>query len=218
MARPGNTSALRHGLYRARQERDRFRRQAEGEACAILKAAGLEADPLAGLVARQIGRLEAKVARLQEYHDRRGHFTKTGELRPSVLTEGKFIGDLLGEARRLFDELRARRPAGPPGGVAIYRAELCDGTQLFTDAVDPLTASALVVPAALPPITPVLSDVGDRRGAARSGDGRDDRQSGRSARAAGSPSDDRAPARPSPSAPDAPRSVRPPIARRSVIH
>src|SRR5262249_11940712 len=68
-------------------------------------------------------------ARLQEHHDRRGHFNKAGDLKPSVLTEAKFIGDLLGEARRLFEEIRQQSAALPADGV--FRCELADGSSAF---------------------------------------------------------------------------------------
>ena len=43
-------------------------------------AAGMERDPVARLVARQIGRLEGLVFRLESYHSARGYFGKDGVL------------------------------------------------------------------------------------------------------------------------------------------
>ena len=49
--------------------------------------------------------------------------------RDSSLTEAKFIGDLLGEARRLFEEIRQHGAALPAG--LVYRCELGSGEAAF---------------------------------------------------------------------------------------
>jgi hypothetical protein len=132
---------MTHGAYltdakrAAAVVRDRFRRRGEREARDILKAAGLEREPLARLVARQIGRLEAKVARLQEHHERRGHFDRAGLLKASVSVEARFIGDLLGEARRLFEQLQARGAADPANGDIEFKVRASAPMQPYE--VDP---------------------------------------------------------------------------------
>jgi hypothetical protein len=107
----GNTNAVTHGAYLneakrgARATRDRFRRRGEREALAILKASGLAHNPLARLVSRQVGRLEAMVHRLEHHHELRGYFTQGNELKASVKQELEAIGGLLDRAHRLFQAL-----------------------------------------------------------------------------------------------------------------
>ena len=121
----GNLNAKKHGAYLnekkrgARALRDRHRRRGEREARAILQAHGLGEDPLARLVARQMGRLEAMVHRLEAWHEVRGYFTAAGELKASVAKEIEVIGRLLDEARKILDNLRPKGRSGDdPGSLA----------------------------------------------------------------------------------------------------
>jgi hypothetical protein len=127
-------NAVTHGAYLneakrgARATRDKHRRRGEREALNILKASGLKGDPLARLVARQVGRLEAMVHRLEHHHELRGYFNQANELKPSVAREADTIGKLLDEARRLFEQLREFSPARKvkPDQEQVHRVEFVD--------------------------------------------------------------------------------------------
>ncbi|MCI0656866.1 MAG: hypothetical protein L0170_07320 [Acidobacteria bacterium] len=122
---------MTHGAYLneakrgARATRDKHRRRGEREALSILKASGLQGDPLARLVARQVGRLEAMVHRLEHHHELRGYFNQANELKPSVAREADTIAKLLDEARRLFEQLREFSPARKvkPDVEQVHRVE-----------------------------------------------------------------------------------------------
>ncbi len=146
----GNLNAVRHGAYSPRLNalkrtaaavRDRFRRVGEREARRILEAAGLTDDPLARSVARQVGRLEAMARRLEAHHERRGYFTRAGEIKGSVSQEIQVIAKLLDEARRLFGELRDYRGTQVEPG-AVYVSTLGDGTPVPRDHSDQIDAPA----------------------------------------------------------------------------
>jgi len=133
-SRPGNLSAKTHGAYLniqkrgARAIRDRHRRRAEVEARTILRDAGLEGSATARLVARQVARLEAMVYRLESFHAARGHFTKEGVLKASVGREIEVVGSLLGEARRLLDQLASLPGASPNIKLkVVHVCEFADG-------------------------------------------------------------------------------------------
>ncbi len=92
-----------HGLRsrkRQRELRDAASRRAEKEVRELLAHMGLEKDPLARIVARQIRRLEAAADRLEAKLNARGWFTKTGDPQPGVRTLIDITDRLLGEARR----------------------------------------------------------------------------------------------------------------------
>lgn len=143
MARRGNLNARKHGAYlnagkhAAAVARDRFRRRGEREARAILAAAGLQNDPTARMVARQVGRLEAMAHRLEEWHTRRGYFTRQGELKGSVGREVEVINHLLGEARRLLEQLST--DSGTLAADGVFRIGTCS---CQASAVEPRPVAA----------------------------------------------------------------------------
>lgn len=131
-----NTNALKHGAHLdeakrgVRASRDSHRRKAEREALTILRAAGMENDPTAKLVARQMRRLETVAARLESYLEARGYFTKTGDPKPAVAQLVQTTDKLLGEARRLLDQLAAIKPATTGDADVVYIAEFHDGSPI----------------------------------------------------------------------------------------
>jgi hypothetical protein len=144
-APPLNLNHLTHGAYLntlkrgVRATRDKHRRKAEAEAHAILVGCGLERDPLAGLVARQVRRLETMAGRLEAHLDTRGVFLRDGSVKPAVASFVSVVERLLGEARRLLEQLAAS--ARPPEKDMNYVCHFADGTMVGT----------LDAPAAAPP-------------------------------------------------------------------
>jgi hypothetical protein len=115
---------LAYSKRKARDQRDTHRRNAEREALAILRSCGLETDPLGRLVARNLRRLETQASRFEAFLDSRGAFTRAGTVKPAV---GEYIGvveRLLGEARRLLDQLREVRDGGLPATLEEARARI----------------------------------------------------------------------------------------------
>ncbi len=118
----GNLNAAKHLAYsqrKAREQRDSHRRRAEREALEILRAAGLEHDPTAALVARQMRRLETVASRLESFLEARGFFQRGGDPKPAVRTLIETTDRLLGEARRLLDQLAGRAEAAVPGQTVL---------------------------------------------------------------------------------------------------
>jgi len=129
-AQPGNRNAWKHGATAAdmnskraakRARLDDFQATAERQVQDVLRVAGLQSDPLAALVARQVGRLEAMAARLEAFHGGRGYFTKAGDLKPSVNRFVDVVDRLLGEARRLLEQLQSMERPAEPVTVRIIR-------------------------------------------------------------------------------------------------
>ncbi len=149
-AQPGNRSAVSHGAYLntlkrgVRATRDKHRRKAEAEALAILAGCGLTDDPLAGLVARQVRRLETMAGRLEAHLDSRGVFLRDGSVKPAVKSFVEVVERLLGEARRLLEQLASLAPKSV--GDVVFRAYVDDDSPLHPDATPG--------PAAAPPERP----------------------------------------------------------------
>ena len=134
----GNQNARKHGAYAsdlvdgkraARKARDKHRAKAQREVREILKAYGLDHDPLGKMVGRQVGRLEAIVYRLESHHSARGYFTREGDIKASVNQEIATVGKLLDEARRLLEKLGDLRPKGD-GGYVRHVAVFSDGREI----------------------------------------------------------------------------------------
>jgi plasmid stability protein len=106
-----NRNAVKHGAFlnerkrTARATRDRHARAAEADAREILRSCGLENDPLAKLIARQVRRLETQAGRFESFLDSRGSFTRGGEVKGAVREFVSVTERLLGEARRLLEQL-----------------------------------------------------------------------------------------------------------------
>jgi hypothetical protein len=134
---------LNAAKHDARLARDRHRRRGEREAREILVAAGLQGDPLARLVARQIGRLEAMAHRLEAWHEHRGYFTAAGELKGSVSKQTEVVARLLDEARRLMEALKEHGPSTP--AQHVHRVEFINAMDLDaqTDAANDAGLSVL---------------------------------------------------------------------------
>ncbi len=127
----GNLNALKHGLFSkaVQRTRDTFRRRAQREVHAILKYSGIEHDPLAVLVGRQLGRLETVASRLEMHLEKKGYFVgRTGDPKAAVARLVETTDRLLGEARRLLEQL-AERP-GRSDGVRPLRFLLPGGAEL----------------------------------------------------------------------------------------
>ena len=134
----GNRNAVTHGAYATgnaalndakaaeRDRRDRHATQAEEDALAILKACGLENDPMGRLVARQIRRLETQAGRFEAFLNSRGSFTKLGDVKPAAQAFMSVAERLLGEARHLLEQLAALRPKS--AGDVLYVCTLSDWT------------------------------------------------------------------------------------------
>jgi hypothetical protein len=156
-----NTNAVTHGAYldeakrTARATRDGHRRRAEKEARAVLVAAGLEDHPLAVLVSRQIRRLETVASRIEAHLEHRGYFDRKGDVKPSIKTLVDTTDRLLGEARRMLEQMLVMAPKDD--GPIVFRILAADGADFalgpsFEPPAAPLPADPDgAVPPAIPP-------------------------------------------------------------------
>lgn len=118
-SRPGNTANLRHGAYRARQARDRFRRAAVKDWTAILAERGLGSDRLARAVAREAAFLLGVRMRVEAFLANRGYFKRDGELKSAAGKAIELSGGLLDRCGRLLEKLAESGPV--QNGDVIYR-------------------------------------------------------------------------------------------------
>jgi hypothetical protein len=162
----GNVNAGKHLAYskrRARDQRDRHKRKAETEALDILRSCGLQEDPLAALVARNLRRLETQAGRFEAFLDSRGSFTRSGDVKPAVREYAGMVERLLGEARRLLDQLREVRDGGMPATLLEARQRVAAIVGRWPASVEFRIASADGTPFDLgdglhPPASPLQAD------------------------------------------------------------
>ena len=135
--RPGapakNKNAMTSGLRAARLPADRFSRNAQRLVKDLLRHYGLEADPHARLIGRQVRRLESAAARLEDRGHKRGFFDAKGAVNSTLTTLISVTDRLLGEARSLLDRLGDLRPA--PTQDVIRTVTIADGREYTPVAV-----------------------------------------------------------------------------------
>lgn len=157
----GNRNALVGGTRCKRPPQDKHRRAALAWGKKARDFANVGDHPFGELAIGIIVTLQAIESRLRSRLDHRGYFTKNNAPQPALLTLIDVLDRLLGEARRLFDQLQAALP--PPEltprefhivSVSACRCYRC-GTMYDTkaDALGPAVADDGPAPdvAALPP-------------------------------------------------------------------
>jgi hypothetical protein len=126
-AQPGNLNARKHGAFSerpARDQRDGPRRAAERHVRELLAHHGLSKDPTARLVGRALVTLETMHVRLVSYAERRGAMDAKGNVKPATREAIDLAGKLLGEARRLLEQLAGQGSSSPDTlGAAMDKLE-----------------------------------------------------------------------------------------------
>lgn len=136
----GNKNRLVHGLRSARpasELRDTESRNAERAVLDVLRAYGLEKDPLGKLVGRQLRRLETAALRMERRFAQRGMTDNKGKPKEGVQTFLTVVQQLLSQSKALLDQLRELRAASGTGNPVLSAERLA----IVIDGQCPVTAA-----------------------------------------------------------------------------